>query len=208
MKKFLLLSLISIIFTVLSALIGLPAYAADCSAPGGVSCNATFTDTCPDDCHSDNWHCDKTINKCLMNGTNAPTPTTTPNPTPTFCTNGTYDPKTGTCTSVDTAFGQLGTSAPDLIKTLFGIILSVAGGIAVVLIIISGYRMILSQGNPEKLQEAREMLTSAIIGLLFIIFSVVILQLIGVTVLHIPGFGGPTSSSTSSGGGGSKQFFQ
>lgn len=44
-----------------------------------------------------------------------------------------------------------------------------------------------SQGDHEKVKEAREILTSAIIGLLFLIFSLVILEVIGVDLLHIPG---------------------
>jgi len=46
-----------------------------------------------------------------------------------------------------------------------------------------------SQGSPEAVKSATEQLTSAIIGLLFIILSFVILQIIGVNILHIPGFG-------------------
>jgi hypothetical protein len=45
-----------------------------------------------------------------------------------------------------------------------------------------------SQGNPEKVQAAREQLTSAIVGLLFIIFSLAILTIIGVDILKLPGF--------------------
>ena len=39
------------------------------------------------------------------------------------------------------------------------------------------------------IKEAKEMITSAIVGSLFIIFSITILQFIGVSILHIPGFG-------------------
>jgi uncharacterized membrane protein YqhA len=68
------------------------------------------------------------------------------------------------------------------------IALSLAGIITVVLIIFSGYRLMISQGNPETIKEAREQLTAAIVGLLFLIFSLVILQIIGVNILGIPGF--------------------
>ena len=40
----------------------------------------------------------------------------------------------------------------------------------------------------DKITAAKEQLTSAIIGLLFIIFSFVILQMLGVDILRIPGF--------------------
>lgn len=104
----------------------------------------------------------------------------TPTPPPGPCGNGEKCP---------TAFGDIQTDPTGFIKSIFGIILSLAGGIAIILIMIAGYRLMSSQGNPEKVQTAREQLTSAIVGLLFIIFSVTILQIIGVDILHIPGFG-------------------
>jgi hypothetical protein len=92
------------------------------------------------------------------------------------------------CVEVDTAVGPIETSAVGIVKRLFAIVLSLSGGIAVILIITSGYMMMTSQGNAEKLQKAREILTSAIVGILFIIFSMVILNTIGVDILDIPGF--------------------
>jgi len=94
-----------------------------------------------------------------------------------------------TCQSIDSGVGiSLATDPGGLINTLVAIVLSVAGAIALLLIIISGYRLMVSQGNPENVKNAREQLTAAIIGLLFVIFSLVILQLIGVNILGLPGF--------------------
>lgn len=92
------------------------------------------------------------------------------------------------CAAVETALGPIETDPAGFIKSIFSLLLGVSGGIAVILIIVSGYRLMASQGNPEQVQGAREMLTSAIVGLLFIIFSFVILQVIGVDILKIPGF--------------------
>jgi hypothetical protein len=89
----------------------------------------------------------------------------------------------------DTAIGPLPTTLTGLLTTVFSIALSIAGVVALGLIIASGYRLMISQGNPEQVKGAREQLTAAIIGLLFIIFSLVILQIIGVNILNIPGFG-------------------
>ena len=88
-----------------------------------------------------------------------------------------------------TALGNLPTTISGLLTTVFSIALSIAGVVALGLIIASGYRLMISQGNPEQVKGAREQLTAAIIGLLFIIFSLVILQIIGVNILKIPGFG-------------------
>lgn len=87
-----------------------------------------------------------------------------------------------------TAIGDIDTNTVAFVKQIFGILLSLSGGIALLLIIYSGYQIMTSEGNPEKLQGARETITSAIIGLVFIIFSLVILQIIGVDILRIPGF--------------------
>jgi len=88
----------------------------------------------------------------------------------------------------DTGLGITISSNPrDFVKVLFGVILSISGMIALLLIIFSGYRLLVSRGNPEKITDAKDRLVSAIIGLLFVIFSLVILQIIGVDILHIPG---------------------
>lgn len=92
----------------------------------------------------------------------------------------------GTC---DTALGGIDVNHPEkFIGSIFSILLSVAGVVALLLIITAGYQLALSQGNPEKVKAARERLTAAIVGLMFIIFSVAILQVIGVDILHLPGF--------------------
>ncbi|MDE2026278.1 MAG: DUF308 domain-containing protein [Patescibacteria group bacterium] len=92
----------------------------------------------------------------------------------------------GLCT---TAFGIINVSSPtDFINKVFQVLLSTSGAIALFLIIGGGYQLAISQGNPEKVKNARERLVSAIIGLLFIIFSVAILQIVGIDVLHIQGF--------------------
>lgn len=119
------------------------------------------------------------------NKTGAPSPAeelTTPAPDnsrlPELCPNN----------SCPTALGPISTNPTGFVKSVFGILLSLAGGIALLLIMVSGYRIMASQGNPEKVKEAQESLTSAIVGLLFIIFSLTILQVIGVDILKIPGF--------------------
>jgi hypothetical protein len=49
---------------------------------------------------------------------------------------------------------------------------------AFVLLVFAAYRLMTSQGNPDKLKEAQEVITNAIVGFLFILLSVVILLLI------------------------------
>ena len=96
--------------------------------------------------------------------------------------------KTRKCIGINTAIGEISTEPQGFVKRIFSLVLGVAGGIALILIIISGYRFMASQGNPEAITNARQQLIAAIVGLLFIIFSFVILQIIGVDILRIPGF--------------------
>lgn len=99
-----------------------------------------------------------------------------------------FDDK-GSCIRLNTALGNISTDPAKLVSFILQFLLFISGGIAVLLIISGGYRMMTSQGNPEQLQGARETITSAIVGLLFIIFSLVLLEIIGVDILRIPGFG-------------------
>ncbi len=73
-------------------------------------------------------------------------------------------------------------------KTLLGWGIGLAGTIALLCIIYAAFRIQTSRGNPEGIKKAQELLTSCIMGLMLIIFSVFILRLIGVNILQIPGF--------------------
>ncbi len=64
--------------------------------------------------------------------------------------------------------------------------IGLGGGFAFLCIIYSAFMMQSSQGNPEKLKKAQENLTSCILGLVLIIFSIFILKLVGVSILGIP----------------------
>ena len=82
---------------------------------------------------------------------------------------------------------------PDLaerINTIVTYSMGIGGLIAFLLIVFGGFQIILSGGNPERVKAGKEMITSAIAGLVLIIFAVFILKLIGVDILKIPGFGG------------------
>jgi hypothetical protein len=76
---------------------------------------------------------------------------------------------------------------------LIGFVLSwaigIGGGIAFILIVSAGFLILTSGGNPQRLQSGKELLTSAISGLLLLIFSIFILRIIGVDILKIPDFG-------------------
>ncbi len=101
------------------------------------------------------------------------------------CTQGNNENSPFKC---QTAIGEISTSPGGFIKSVLVLILSLSGGIIILIIIMNGYKLMVSQGDPEKVKEARESVVSAIAGLLLIIFSIAILQFITTEVLNLPGF--------------------
>ncbi len=88
-----------------------------------------------------------------------------------------------------TAIGCIHTSPVEFVKDFMKFIVAISGGIAFLMMLLGAYQMLASGGNPDSLNAGRERLTSAIIGLLFVIFAILFLQIIGVSILCIPGFG-------------------
>lgn len=88
---------------------------------------------------------------------------------------------------VQTAIGCISTKPADLITALIKLIIGIGGGIALIRMIIGSIQLITAQGNQDQIKSGKEMFISAIIGLLFIIFAVMILETIGVSILGLPG---------------------
>jgi hypothetical protein len=89
-----------------------------------------------------------------------------------------------------TAIGCISQDPRNLISKLINFGIGISGGVALLIILASAFSLTVSQGDVKKTSDAKEWLTAAIIGLIFIILSVSILEFIGSTVLRIPGFGG------------------
>lgn len=92
-----------------------------------------------------------------------------------------------------TAVGCIQSKPKPIVERFIQIGLGLGGGVCLITCLAGGFMITTSQGEPTKINDAKEMITNALIGLLFIIFSVTILQFIGVTILNIPGFGAPPS---------------
>ena len=89
---------------------------------------------------------------------------------------------------INTAIGCIPvTSQTSLLAFILPWAVGVGGGTAFVLIVVGGFLYMSSAGDPQRVKAAKQLLTSAIIGLLLIIFSVYILDLIGIRILRIPG---------------------
>ncbi len=93
--------------------------------------------------------------------------------------------------TVDTALGPIPTDPQELVKWVLKFAILMGGGIAFLLSVFGGVSIILAGGNPEKINAAKEIIGSALTGLLFIIFSVFLLRFIGYDILQLPGFSNP-----------------
>lgn len=91
----------------------------------------------------------------------------------------------GATAGIQTAIGCVPTDPVTLINRLMSFAIGIAGGIALLLMMYGSFEMVTSQGDPKALANGRERFASAVIGLLFILFSVVFLKIIGVDILGL-----------------------
>lgn len=123
------------------------------------------------------------------------------NPDPQAMESLKIDPKTNTPISpmpgrMYTFLGCLGgsgsftetSSSGAIIQKILNIIFSTAGGIAFLYLLYGSFVIVTSQADPERLNYGKRIVSGAIIGLVFTLTSVLIVNFIGQGVLKIPGF--------------------
>ena len=93
------------------------------------------------------------------------------------------------CQGLPTVLGLIPIEAECLVKWLLKNSIILGGGIAFLLSLWGGITIIFAAGNPEKINEGRQIITSALSGLLVIILAIFLLRLIGYDILQLPGFG-------------------
>jgi hypothetical protein len=90
--------------------------------------------------------------------------------------------------SIDTAIGTLPTTleGPDgIVSVVLRYSTFIGGIVAVAMLAIGGFGLMTSAGDPEKLMNAKETISNALMGLALIVLSVFILELLGVSILGI-----------------------
>lgn len=101
------------------------------------------------------------------------------------------DPTNGTAGSgVQTAIGCISTSADGsggFFESIIRLFVGLGGGLALILMLYGVFIVTTSAGIPDKLKEGSEIITSAIAGLIFVLLSVFLLNLIGINILGLPG---------------------
>lgn len=92
---------------------------------------------------------------------------------------------------IDTAIGCLDVlSTPEaFLGQLLKWAIGVGGGIAFLLIVYASFMIMTSAGMPDRVKAGQELLTSAISGLILLIFSIFVLRFIGVDILELNKFG-------------------
>lgn len=82
---------------------------------------------------------------------------------------------------------DVGDSGGQTVTTVLTVSIAIAAVVAFILAGFGAFRIVTSAGNPSGINAGREMIISAISGLLFIVFAVTILEIIGANILNLPG---------------------
>ncbi len=85
--------------------------------------------------------------------------------------------------AIDTALGCVPLDTQSFTKTLIKYAIGLAGFTALAIMLIGTIIILTGGSNPEQVKKGKEIFTSAILGLLFIIFSAVILKIINQDIL-------------------------
>jgi len=79
-------------------------------------------------------------------------------------------------------------AAGGIVDNLLKIIFSFVGGASLISLLYGSFTLLISQNNPEKINQGKKIIIAAIVGLIFTISSVFLVGFIGEKVLRIPGF--------------------
>ncbi|MFZ2199715.1 MAG: hypothetical protein WAV40_02925 [Microgenomates group bacterium] len=84
-----------------------------------------------------------------------------------------------------TAIGCIPFNQDEFVVSVVRIIMGVAGMITLVMMLVATIMLMTGGGNQEQMKRGKEIFTGAVVGLLFLIFSVVILQIITKDIIKL-----------------------
>jgi hypothetical protein len=87
-----------------------------------------------------------------------------------------------------TVLGCVKTDPGSFTEQMLKVVTSVIGGIMFLVFLFGGFKLLTSAGDPIQMATGKKLVTSSIVALLLVIFSLVILRFVGVEILKIPGF--------------------
>jgi len=91
------------------------------------------------------------------------------------------------CLNAGTPSNLPGATTPSLIGQLLVWATILGSGFAFLIIVFGGFQIATAAGDPKKMKAAQELIWSGISGLLLIIFSIFLLNLIGFRILGLTG---------------------
>lgn len=78
-----------------------------------------------------------------------------------------------------------GTTLPQLITYFFNFSIAISGILAFAMLVYGGFRYVSSVGSPSAQKDARDIISSALLGVLLLLASVLLLQLINPDILTL-----------------------
>lgn len=88
-----------------------------------------------------------------------------------------------------TPIGCVSAQPGPIIGTIFRLVFPLSGGIAFLILLFGGFKVMTSRGDYDQLAAGKRLMIGAVVSLLLIIFSFFIIRFVAVTILGIPGFG-------------------
>ena len=90
---------------------------------------------------------------------------------------------------IPTDLGCIPTDPIGFVERFYGIGLGFIGMVALLFMIIGGYHIMTSAGNPERLATGKSFIFYSLAGLLLAVLGFVFIQIVTGEILRIPGFG-------------------
>ena len=88
---------------------------------------------------------------------------------------------------ITTGVGCISTEPAGFATNILTIAVGLGGGIALLLLLFGFFTLATSAGIPDKVQGAKDIITSAIAGLILIVMATVLMGFIGINILGLPG---------------------
>jgi Type IV secretion system pilin len=169
--------------------------ASECPTVGGnnnpknINCTANSIAQClasqPVGCSKDGPYCCATENDCSLLGGVVDT-----SRSHAFANTGDITKCSNGSDGIQTAIGCIPVfDQTNFLAFILRWAVGIGGGIAFLLMVYSGFMIMTAAGNPERLKAGQELLTSAISGLILLVFSIFVLKFIGVDILQLCKFG-------------------
>ena len=96
----------------------------------------------------------------------------------------------------DTGLGQIPTDPAQIISFIIKLVSGISGGTLVLMLIRGGFHLLTSTGDPQKIGESKEIISSVVVGFIMVLLSIVLLKTIGGELLNLPtiSLSGPTNT--------------